>query len=277
MTERSKRWVVSPPELPSRYVVRERIGNEVYEALDTTRDETVAIKILSTHVEPDTDITRLFRQKILLAGVEHPGIVKLLDSGMHGMTAYTVLERLRGQDLQDRPPSSDYEEIARIIGEAAAALACLHRHGIAHRRVQPSHIFVDTEGRAHLVGLDLAMVIGEPMEDEEIWGNPMYRSPEQCLDLRASDGRSDVYSLGLVLYELLTHEIPFSGYTTVVELVMQKLAARTPSPRSVSRRIPRELDAICVRALAREPDDRYQDADAMAEALGAFADGRRRR
>lgn len=298
----------SPPRLPDQYQYVRRIAQgglaTIYEAQDTELGHAVAIKMLSVRYQPPEQQARLLREARLLNAVRHPGVVGVIGTGRSGDAVYIVMELLRGRDLHQfmldsRPehePEGDinYFDIAQVIGDVAATLAYIHSKGVVHRDIKPSNIVIDDAGHARIIDFGLAKYVGDDDEvvvvdgsssalelhDEEkmayttdsssIIGTPAYMSPEQIVDSSGVDARSDIYSLGLILYELLVRGRPF-GNLSIPQMLEAKAFGHLTNPRSRQRRVPRKLDYICMKALENFPEDRYQDAGDMAAALHAFA------
>ncbi|MFQ5807185.1 MAG: protein kinase [Phycisphaerae bacterium] len=171
---------------------------------------------------------------------------------------------------------ADYRHVAALMSEVADALDCAHRHGVIHRDVKPHNLLLGTNDRLHLTDFGLARLTDEPhlTVSGEFMGTPAYLSPEQVRgDTGRIDHRTDVYSLGVTLYELLTRRKPFDGETR--EQIITSICRAEPiEPRRLSRQIPVDLETICLRAMEKEPERRYAAAAALAEDLRRFADGR---
>src|SRR5213595_2276866 len=238
----------------------------VYLAEDQELGRRVAIKILNDrHANDEQFVERFRREAKNAAALSHPNIVSIYDRGEAEGTYYIAMEYLDGRSLKELivqrgpAPVTVSVEYARQI---LSALRFAHRHGIVHRDIKPHNVLVDGEGRVKVTDFGIARAGASQMtEAGSIVGTAQYLSPEQA---RGSgvDQRSDVYSLGIVLYELLTGTLPFNG-DTPVEIAMKHLST-VPEPPSAKRpEVPSELDMVVMRALAKNPDDRYQSAEEM--------------
>jgi serine/threonine protein kinase/tetratricopeptide (TPR) repeat protein len=260
--------------IAERYEIIREIGQGafavVYLARDLRHDRTVAVKVLNTDTGSENSELRFTREIHLLAKLQHPNILPLIDSGHVGATLYYVTPYVSGESLRDRlvrERQLSIRSAVSIARETADALDCAHRDGIVHRDVKPEnillsagHAIVADFGIAHAI--DVAGVrhltrtgFGSP-------GTPTYMSPEQLIGERQTDARSDIYSLGCVLYEMLTGKPPFAGK----ELV-KRVTEGAPSPRSIRKDVPSALESVVLKSLAREPNERYQTAAEFAEAL----------
>ncbi len=263
-----------------RYQILRKLGAggmaNVYLAEDQELGRRVAIKILNDrHANDEQFVERFRREAKNAAALSHPNIVSIYDRGEAEGTYYIAMEYLDGRSLKELilsrgdPPIAVVVEYTRQILDA---LRFAHRHGIVHRDIKPHNVLVDGEGRVKVTDFGIARAGASQMtEAGSIVGTAQYLSPEQARGGDV-DQRSDLYSLGVLMYELLTGEVPFSG-DTPVEIAMKHLS-RTPEPPSTIRPdVPRELDMVVMRSLAKDPDDRYQNAEEMAADLDRVARG----
>jgi len=253
-----------------RYRIVRKLGAggmaDVYLAEDQELGRRIAIKILNDrHANDDQFIERFRREAKNAAALNHPNIVSIYDRGEAEDTYYIAMEYLDGRTLKELivghgpAPVNVAIEYARQV---LSALRFAHRHGIVHRDIKPHNVLVDREGRVKVTDFGIARAGASQMtEAGSIVGTAQYLSPEQARGGDV-DQRSDLYSLGVVLYELLTGQTPFEG-DTPVEIAMKHLSTVPRAPSQLRRDIPRDLDMVVMRALAKDPDERYQSADEM--------------
>jgi serine/threonine-protein kinase len=253
-----------------RYMIVRKLGAggmaDVYLAEDQELGRRVAIKILNSRHANDAQFIERFRREAKnAAALNHPNIVSIYDRGEAEDTYYIAMEYLDGRTLKElvvgrgpAPVNVAVEYVRQIL----SGLRFAHRHGIVHRDIKPHNVLVDREGRVKVTDFGIARAGTSQMtEAGSIVGTAQYLSPEQARGTEV-DQRSDLYSLGVVLYELLTGQTPFDG-DTPVEIAMKHLSATPRPPSQIRHDVPRELDMVVMRALAKDPAARYQSADEM--------------
>ena len=253
-----------------RYRIVRKLGSggmaDVYLAEDEDLGRRIAIKILNDrHANDESFVERFRREAKNAAGLSHPNIVSIYDRGEAEGTYYIAMEYLDGRSLKELVvargplPISDAIDATRQV---LAALRFAHRKGVVHRDIKPHNVMADADGRLKVTDFGIARAgVSQMTEAGSIIGTAQYLSPEQARGAPV-DQRSDLYSVGVVLYEMLTGTTPFSGESPV-EIAMKHLSD-PPRPPSVERPdIPPDLDMIVLRALAKNPDDRFQTAEEM--------------
>ena len=266
-----------PRLLAERYRLDALIGvggfGRVYRAFDTWLERPVAVKVprVDRPVSGgEVDQCRMEARKV--ARLRHPHIVPVHDVGRDGSNCFIVCEWIEGTNLavSIKTGRPDYREAARIVAEVADALDHAHRAGFVHRDIKPANILIDSQGRAYLTDFGIAVVEEDLLRDVSAAGTLPYMAPEQLDEGPGPvDHRADLYALGVVIYELLTGRRPFQA-ATPMELREQILKVEPEPPRSVQPGVPAELERVCLRCLAKTPNDRYQHADEVASDLRAY-------
>jgi len=265
----------------SAYRIERELGHGgmavVYLARDVRHDRPLAIKVVRPELAASLGPERFLREIAIAAQLHHPHILALFDSGALGDLLYYVMPYVEGESLRDRLSRERQLPIAdalHIVRQVASALAYANARGIVHRDIKPENILL-TGDEAVVADFGIARAITESGEERLTTsgvaiGTPAYMSPEQGAGERQLDGRSDVYSLGCVLYECLAGEPPFTG-PTALAIQARRMTDPMPSLRTVRSAVPPDLEAAIRRALAPVPADRYATASQFADALGAPA------
>lgn len=250
----------------------------VYQAKDPLIDRTVAIKTinLSLAKEEKEEYEARFYQEARAAGrLNHPNIVTIYDVGKSGDIAYIAMELLQGRELRDIMNDGallPVDQVLDISAQVALGLSYAHEHEIVHRDVKPSNIMIIRDGHVKITDFGIARMASAAVRTQSgmVLGSPKYMSPEQVMG-RDIDERSDIFSLGVMLYEMLTGQAPFNG-DNVNTIMYQTLNAIPLPPNQINPAVPDMLDFILVKALAKNTEDRYQKAKEFADDLRACRD-----
>ena len=265
--------------LVGRYQVERELGRggmaTVYLARDLRHERLVALKVLHPELASALGPERFLREIRTVARLQHPHILSVHDSGEAAGLLWFTMPFVEGESLRDRlrrEHQLPLDVAVRVAHEAARALDYAHRHGVIHRDIKPENILLTSDGDTLVAdfGIGRAVGAGDPedrlTETGVVVGTPAYMSPEQGAGERELDGRTDVYSLGVVLYEMLAGEPPFTGPTA--QAILARRFTEAPRPiHTVRDTVPQELEQIVMRALARLPADRFATAGSFVEAL----------
>src|SRR6185437_8757079 len=264
--------------LADRYELEELVGtggmSSVYKAHDRLLDRTVALKVLHQQYSTDDEYVEHFRREARsVATLTHPNIVTVIDRGEHGDRQFIVFEYVDGDNLKrmiERRGPAPVETALELGIQMARALAFAHQNGLVHRDVKPQNVLLNGDGQAKVTDLGIARsldVKGGLTQTGTVLGTSDYIAPEQARGSRV-DAQSDIYSLGAVLYELLTGEVPFPG-DNFVAVAMRHINEPPPSVREHRPDVSPRLDAAIRRAMAKEPRDRFRSMDELCAELTA--------
>ncbi len=265
-----------------KYQIETKLGTggmaEVYKGYQENLDRYVAIKFMHPFLVSEQDfLSRFQREARAMANLSHPNIVRVYDFDVYEDSYYLVMEYINGgtlkEHLQERASNGDpmpMENAVRIITQVADALAYAHRRNMIHRDIKPANIMLDKEtGKAILTDFGIVKLMGDQSVNYTatgaLIGTPAYMSPEQALG-QAGDARVDIYSLGVLLFQMITNQLPFDADTPLA-VVMKHVNEPAPLPMTFNPDIPLDLQEVTLKALAKNPDDRYQTAGELATAL----------
>lgn len=263
-----------------RYLILGNIGSggmaNVFLARDLILDREVAIKVLRYDFLNDQSAIRRF-QREMLASTElvHPNIVTVYDAGQEGETQFLVMEYVKGMDLkryiQTQYPIP-YGRIVDIMQQILSAVALAHQHRIIHRDLKPQNILIDESGTVKITDFGIAVALSETSitQTNSMLGSVHYLSPEQARGSMATN-QSDIYAIGIILYEMLTGKVPFDGESAVT-IALKHFQEEIPSVRLYDRHVPQSLENVVLKATAKDPIDRYQSAEEMSADLATALD-----
>jgi len=246
----------------------------VYEGLHPTLHTTVAIKMLSHELVYDEDFCTRFKNEARIIGsLQHENIVQVIDTEEAYATFFIIMEKIAGTVLSrliDTRGVVPFDDTRRILRQLASALDFAHVHGIIHRDIKPSNVILEDSGRVKLMDFGIAKTRAEAaQEDEDIVGTAEYMSPEQAMGQKM-DGRADLYSLGIVAFEMVTGRLPFDS-TDPYEILRMHVREPLPEVRSVNSRVPEDIDRLIKRCCAKRPEDRYQQGREIVDFLADSA------
>lgn len=270
------------PEIPNYQILRElgRGGmGVVYEARHAASGRTVALKMHQSDRSVPSSQRARFRNEIeAIARLQHPNVVRIFEIGTHGGLPFYTMERLDGGTLEDKIAggAQPARESAELVEVLAQAIHAAHEHGIVHRDLSPGNVLLTADGVPKITDFGLAKRLtggARLTRTLQVLGTPSYMAPEQATGRSKQAGpATDIYSLGAILYRLLTGRPPFVG-RTIMEIVMQAAEAHPDPPRRIVSSVPVDLETICLRCLQKRPRHRYPNAAALADDLRHFLNG----
>lgn len=269
-----------PILLNNRYQLQEMLGSGgmsvVYRAHDPMLERDVAVKILRETFSGDEDFRNRFRQEAkAAANLSHPNIVTIHDFGLDAGKLFIVMEFVPGDHLKNMikvRSRFSIDETLTLIGQACAGIGYAHRAGLVHCDVKPHNMLVTPDFRLKVVDFGIARALATIHPEEKfdvVWGSPQYFSPEQAAGSPPSPA-SDVYAIGVIMYEMLTGELPFSA-SSPEELARLHRELPPPSPSQMNQEIPPALEQIIIKVLSKEPSARYRTADQLGRVLASFS------
>ena len=267
--------------LGGRFEIQEMLGiggmGAVYRAYDRDIDRVIALKCIRPELAKDPEITQRFTQELLLARqIAHKNVIRIFDVRDSGGLKFITMEYVEGRDLGSLVESKGklpISESVAIAMQICSGLACAHAEGVVHRDLKPSNIMVEPNGRVVVMDFGLARAdnIGQMTQTGAVMGTFQYMSPEQARGTKA-DQRSDIFTVGIILYELLTGKTPYSADSAMASLLKRTQEAAVP-PSQIDPAVPRPLSAIVAKCLERDVAKRYQTVDELLNDLKAFQGG----
>ena len=259
--------------IAGRYEVSEKIGtggmSDVYKAKDMTLGRNVAIKVLKSEFSSDMNFVTKFRSEAhSAAGLEHPNIVNIYDVGSEGDTHYIVMECVEGITLKtyiEKKGQLAFKEAASIAIQVARGIEAAHNKNIIHRDIKPQNIIISTDGKVKVTDFGIAKAASSNTISSDVMGSVHYSSPEQARNGFVDD-KTDIYSLGIVMYEMVTGRVPFDGDTTVA-VAIQHLQEEMPSPTVYAQELPVSMEKIIQKCTQKSPDRRYASIAALLSDL----------
>lgn len=242
----------------------------VYKAYQASMDRNVAIKVLPSHLANNKEFAGRFLQEArIIANLEHPHILPVFDSGESEGISYLVMRYLEAGTLKEKMEAGplSWSEIDRIFTQLADALSYAHNRGVIHRDLKPSNALIDSQGNLFLTDFGIAKLLegtSHFTQTDTVMGTPAYISPEQA-QAQGVDRRSDIYSLGIILYEMVTGRVPFLADTPLA-VILKHVSAPLPLPSTLKPDIPPQIEQVILKALAKSPQDRFDSATEFAAA-----------
>jgi CRP-like cAMP-binding protein len=242
----------------------------VYEGLDPTLGRTVAIKMLSHALVYDQDFAARFKNEAkIIAALKHENIVHVYGAKDAYATYFIIMEKIEGSMLSrkiDTQGVLPFDESRSILRQLASALDYAHAHGIVHRDIKPSNVAIEPDGKVKLMDFGIAKTARDPEQEEEIIGTAEYMSPEQALG-RKMDGRADIYSVGVMAYEMLTGKLPFDS-PDPYEILRKHIREPIPAPKTINPDVPDDLNQLVIKATQKAPEARFRHGAEIVQLLG---------
>jgi serine/threonine protein kinase len=271
-----KRMPFAEGENIGPYRIMEQLGQggmaTVYKAYHAALDRYVALKVLHpAFLEDQTFTARFQREARVVAKLEHPNIVPVYDFAQHETRPYLVMKYIEGETLKARLSRGALSavEITQVVDSVGAALAYAHKQGILHRDIKPSNVMISKDGGMYLTDFGLARIAqaGEStLSSDSIMGTPQYISPEQARGDKDLDAGTDIYSFGVMLYEMVVGQVPFNA-DTPFSIIHDHIYTPLPMPRSINKKVPESVERVLLKALAKERADRYADVPSLVQAF----------
>lgn len=244
----------------------------VFKAYHAALDRYVALKVLHPALLEDPNFLARFRREArVVAKLDHPNIVPIYDFNEHQGRPYLVMKYIEGETLKARLKRGRLspEEIRAVVEAVGSALAYAHRQGVLHRDIKPSNVLLSQDGRIYLSDFGLARMAaaGEStLSSDMIMGTPQYISPEQAMGKKDLDARTDIYSFGVMLYEMLVGRVPFLA-DTPYSIIHDHIYAPLPRPRDLNPQVPESMERVLLKALAKDPEERFASVEEMLRAF----------
>jgi serine/threonine protein kinase len=271
-----KRMPFAEGENVGPYRIMEQLGQggmaTVYKAYHAALDRYVALKVLHpAFLEDQTFTARFQREARVVAKLEHPNIVPVYDFAEHETRPYLVMKYIEGEMLKARLSRGALSavEITQVVDSVGSALAYAHKQGILHRDIKPSNVLISKDGVMYLTDFGLARIAqaGEStLSSDSIMGTPQYISPEQARGDKDLDAGTDIYSFGVMLYEMVVGQVPFNA-DTPFSIIHDHIYTPLPMPRSINKKVPESVERVLLKALAKERADRYADVPSLVQAF----------
>ena len=259
--------------IAGRYEIIGKVGaggmSDVYKAMDHTLGRYVAIKVLKSEFSEDLNFVTKFRTEAQsAAGLEHPNIVNIYDVGSENEFHYIVMELVEGITLKtyiEKKGQLSFKEAVSIAIQVGRGIEAAHNKNIIHRDIKPQNIIISTEGKVKVTDFGIAKAVSSNTISSDVMGSVHYSSPEQARN-GFIDGKSDIYSLGIVMYEMVTGRVPFDGDTTVA-VAIQHLQEEMESPKTYAPDLPVSMEKIILKCTQKNPDRRYENITALLSDL----------